>query len=389
MSRNAKIKLGALVMFGALTFLFQNCGEGLVAIKQSSFGEENLFRKGDVFTTEKLPSSSRMLMGFIEEYGYNDSGSGSTKAIAIAQNGYGYASVGQGLNQTEESQIAILACNVLTGSPCALIAETNRFVVDARQLKDEPEKIFIVPKSPGAGLTLKKTPFIGETVEGMPAFLETYASKSGFKAIAVGIDGTISPAYTHDDDHIQSEEEAKRMALETCEMSSTVVPCLLFAVGNEVVFDWTNQLGKLSINYGKKTVATSIPGMTDEHFNDYTLNFWSKYPASQVAVYINIDGAAGYGADVAASVAQKEALDYCKNAADTSGSKESCFLYAFNSQIMMTASQIYAYRFSTKLHCHSIPRASCEEHAAVGCTDPGTYYISAGSETTESACFSE
>jgi hypothetical protein len=82
---------------------------------------------------------------------------------------------------------------------------------------------------------LTELPFV--TVASRSARLATYAALAGPKALAVALDGTVVIVPNANDGGLTGAAEAKRIALERCEMQATFAPCTLFAADATVVYE--------------------------------------------------------------------------------------------------------------------------------------------------------
>ena len=365
---------------------FQNCGgfKAANSLAQSSASSSStpvpaaVFAMGDPFDYSKVPYQSQMMQALLASFTYppaNVAGSTSTYygAIAIAQSGLGWVSTQQATTQAGENQTALAGCAIMSGMPCALLASGNTFALNSTDL----DQSFTNTLSPATSLTTNSNPFgpIDATA------LQNYNALTVSKAIAVSVDGWYEISGVGS--NAASSAEAARVVMEHCELQAIITPCFLFASGDTIVFNPAQLNRSPTIDYTRTTVQTNIPMMSDAQFASTEQNYLSLIPAQQVSIYLNYLGGGGVGNSPSAATAQANALASCQ-ADPTPG--QTCFPYSLNLNILFSAADITAKIQWPEVHCNAVPRTSCADHTAMGCTATGQYYVMSGGVPTLANC---
>jgi hypothetical protein len=305
----------------------------------------------------------------------------SARAIAVAQNGLGYVAISPSNSQAEANQMALESCFAISGSqPCALLATAGTFALAQTDLA--LASTFSFKLSALSAVTAASLPFLSAADK--TAAAAKFAQVSSPKAIAVSIDGTYMIAAGNglfgtktDSSKIplsasknvpNSETEAKRLAMEMCEMMSKYLPCTLIASNASVSFQ-PNAINFTPVIDYQPTSITSVPGVSASIFNQYIAPNLGSY-----FVYISADG------NGAAYASSSQAQSTCQNyATATNGTTYPCFVYSQARSVKMMVQNLSAIKaHSLATHCEVMPRATCAAHADVGCTNGKFYTINAG-----------
>jgi len=380
------------IFFGALAtvFIFQNCGKS----KSNSPAAPNTstgggtggggtgtggtnFAKGELFSYSSLPDELRTQMFQVQLTELNYMSSSTVKAIAVAANGQGFVRRAgyTGMTQEEMNKAVLEACFVISGGkPCSLLVVGNYFNVSRNDLNNSYTFTMTKPTTI-SGTTI---PFVRTSLA--TTIATNYLAAASPKALVVGLDGSWFIAANTVQAPVSNLQDATRVAMQRCELSTSVVPCTLFATDNTIIFDplVINRLPV--IDYSVTTLTEVIPGIklgtfTNAIKNDYLskVNGTSTYGA----VYITPDGAASYSYASSASKANADALAGCKQNEQPAFP---CFKYATNTAVEPLTPNLTAIKYySLSLHCNTVPRETCAAHLAVGCPAGGSYYtINAG-----------
>lgn len=335
------------------------------------------YQSGDTFDYSLVLKQSQMVATMITQLHYTTST--APRAIAVNEDGLGYVTVQPGATATDVERTALQACYIIGGrKPCALLALDNEFALDGSALNSSFTATLAKPT------VLTAIPFVPDRIR--TGALVTYTAKTGFKAVAVGLDGTAAfvPTAT---DSIGTQAEADRLAMERCEMAATNSPCTMFARGNTVVLDPLAMNWSPVIDYTRTTVAPNIPGMTVANYNAHMVPYLAGLAQGyQGVTYIAEDGSGGNSWRTTSTQANSEALAFC-NQFVVAPAK--CFRYATNHNVSFTPSTLDAvHNHSLALHCNAMPRLDCATHARMGCHTSGTYYTThAGGVALETCTF--
>jgi len=337
------------------------------------------FTAGDPFDYSLVDRQSQMVSTMLTGLGYMTST--APRAVAINPDGLGYVSVQPTGTANDVARTALQACFVIGGGrPCALLASGATFQIGANALAI-PSSYLSTLSKPAA---LTDIPFVPDSVRS--GALAQYGAKAGFKAIAIGFDGTA--VFVPDPqpvDVIGSQAEANRVALERCEMQSISAPCTLFASGNTVVLDPAVMQWTPAIDYTRTAIQTNVPGMTAANYNAHMTPYLTGVTqGSQGVTYIAEDGDGGNAWTTTQAAADSQALAFCNG---TVGAGSKCFRYAIDRSVVMSPSNLDAIRnHSLALHCSAMPRQDCATHKLMGCTTSGMYYTTHAGGVTVEAC---
>ncbi len=378
---------------------FQNCGKSATSNRtdSSSFGGSPIplpgpaplpttqipgpvgtanYLKGELFNYDFVTIRSQMVQTLISElsyYSYN-----GPKAIAVSGDGLGMVIKNATSPQTDVDKAALEGCFAISGGqPCALLASGYNFAVNKFTLPTSYKFTISVPPV----ISAATLPFV--SVGKRAQLAAEYNLAPTPKALAVSVDGAYAWVSNTTQLPILSIVEARRLALERCEMIAVFSPCTLFALDNGVVFTPALINRAPQIEYLRATMANNIPGMRDQVF---TTNMIGDYLPKVVnaglngAMYITADGRGGYATNAVAATADADALAAC-NAGKLANP---CFRYAINQTVQNIASNLMAVKsYSLNTHCKSVPRQTCAHHSQMGCPAGNYYTTSSGAVSLE------
>ncbi len=337
-------------------------------------GGRAAFRAGEAFDYARVAKRSQMVETMLQVFGYATST--APRAVAVNAEGLGFVAVHAGATQEENELIAKQACFVIGGArPCALLAKAGTFAVDEEKLTPD----FVLAK-PAA---LSELPFM--TPAAAAAVATAYNAAPNPKALAIGLDGTVGTGYRATPTGLapSSAADAMRVALERCEMQSRFSPCTVFISGATVSFDPVAPRLEPTIDYGRRTLATNLPGSMAGAWTTIQSDYLSDVPPQSGSIYLSRKGAGGYFTSASAATADAEALEICNARA----SGEPCFKYATNRNIVFGTGDLLANApGNVALHCKAVPRASCAVHRTMGCATSGDYYLGDATGVKLAAC---
>ncbi|QCG91006.1 DUF4189 domain-containing protein [Azospirillum sp. TSH100] len=151
----------------------------------------------------------------------------SPKALAISTKGnYAYFSNKSNSRTGDDvKRSALQYCQYRAEEPCTLYAVDDAVVMEAKGFTPMPVEIL------GSGrFDPARVPFVSDHTRKVG--MVNYQRNPGHKALAVTLAGRWATVWDRD-----SEEEAKQAALERCEQSGGNHDCMLYAVGDRIVFD--------------------------------------------------------------------------------------------------------------------------------------------------------
>ncbi len=377
----------SLSVFACL-LMFQNCGKKMsaasIAGSNSGLGGTPLpteplpglpglpgatsFAKDEAFSYASVPNKSPMVQTQIEAMGYANFT--SPKAIAINAQGLGFVSRRTDASQTVTDRLALEGCYALTSSPCALLASGDKFAISSADLPAAYTFTITAPLS----VSETTIPFV---IPGFRTALATAFNQAAApKVLAISVDGAFSIVTGSDATPATTLDEARRVALERCELSAVVTPCTVFAENSAVPFNPANINRTPVIDYAKTQIMTSLPGVKDSHFASIVTPYLAAVNgvAARGVIYLAADGAGGFAYNTVAATAETAALNFCS--ANVSAGY-SCFRYAIDKNVQSMAANLRALKSFPLPHCKSVPRATCAAHRAMGC-GPGMYYTMNG-----------
>lgn len=333
---------------------------------------------GETFNYNDLPAAmkSQMVQVQIEESGYYSFN--GPKAVAITSSGLGYVRrMLAPATQAQAERAALQACNAISGNqPCGLIAKGNQWAVSRANLNNVFTTTLTVPSSVTTSI-----PFLADSDASQAA--TSYNTSASPKAMAISLDGMYVYIAQSSTDPIANLDEAKRLAMERCEMVAGSTPCTLYAQDGAVVFSPGALNRATSIDYGRTTIQTNMPGVKQIHYTTYISgNYLKNGGVENGAIWINALGSAGirYGTLTNDTLAR----DTCASFATASAP---CFRYAVNNVIQPLAPNLASFKYyGQNAHCKVMPRATCAMHKALGCPAGGQYYVLQAGAVTLMTC---
>jgi hypothetical protein len=333
------------------------------------------FVAGDAFDYSRFPQQTQMVATMLDVFAY--ASSTAPKAVAVNGDGLGYVAVRPGATQDEVELVAKQGCFVIGGAkPCALLARLDSFAVGLNTLSFD----YVMAKPTATG----ELPFVTPAVAAEA--IKAYQSAPNPKAIAIGLDGTIGNGFAETSGQLRPANgaDARRVALERCEMQSRFAPCTLFASAGTVTFDPVAPGLEPVIDYGRRRLENNLPGAVAGAWSIIQSDYLPKLANGSGAIFLSRRGAGGYYAGASsATAAENEALKLCNDRA----LGEPCFQYATNRNIVFGTKDLRASAPGTvALHCKAVPRASCAAHRAMGCTASGPHYVRDAQTVKLEAC---
>ncbi len=388
----AVLSTGCLFLtLGMLTVNFQNCSglssanygsnndtvsqgeDGLIPIGDDTGGDTDTpvesngltatFAQGDRFTGQTLVASGSFLDSLIDRVGYENYS--KSKAIAVAMNGLGYAALTTG-SSAEADRMAVESCNLLSGKACALIVSGNLFVVSSTaafaakeyKLSGYKDRVFERGEIPMSASRVRSS-----------SVVTNFINAPGYKALAISVTGGVYAVYTTTNS--LTKPEVKRMALQRCELEAALVPCLLYAVDDKVVFDPMTWIKNSNINLSNNNVVAEPPPASRYGALDAIKNLLEEVDRDKYAIYITPSGYGYFGrhaTDVEA--ARSQALTYCESGVH--GSR--CIPYASSTGINLSSGDLKAKSNFSDLFCKTV-RYNCAAHLEMGCVRGAQYWI--------------
>jgi hypothetical protein len=386
-----KIFIAGLIFVGLGTSLsFQNCsGSGF----KSSWSDQNSsnssetgndegedadseepapgagFQKNDPFNYASLPKALQQQMVQVQldvlKYGTYNTGA---KAIAINRYGLGFVSLKSSGNVDEAKLTALEACFAIGGAqPCGLLAVGDVFEVGLSQLTNSFTYNLTAETTLNANI-----PFL--TLATRTTVFTAYNNATSPKALAISLEGTSNWVAHTENNPVLNVQEAQRLALERCEMSSILSPCTLYASNNNVVFQPAMINRAPIINYQQAQVSLGIPGMRTAAFNSLIRDTYipNITPTNFGAIYITAGGAGGYDYNSTSSQsANTRALSNCNSNANG----KTCFKFAEKLVVENFLPNIKGLTYNRLTHCLVVPRTNCAAHNAMGCFEAQAYVI--------------
>ncbi|MGH1468135.1 MAG: hypothetical protein ACRBBP_04540 [Bdellovibrionales bacterium] len=387
----AVLSTGCLFLtLGVLTINFQNCsglssadyGSNSDTVSQGESGlipvgdttgdtdttvEANgltaIFADGDRFTGQTLVASGSFLDSLIDRIDYETYS--NSKAIAVATSGLGYAALTAG-NSAEAERMAVESCNLLSGEACALIVSGNLFVVNSTtafaakeyKLNGYKDKAFNRGEIPMSASRVRSS-----------SVVTNFINAPGHRALAISITGGVYSVYTATNS--LTRPEVKRMALQRCELEAAIVPCVLYAVNETVVFDPMSWIKNSSINFSNNNVVAEPPPASRYGALTAIENLLDEVDREKYAIYITPSGYGYFGRHATdVEEARSEALAYCE--AGVHGSR--CIPYASSTGINLSPDDLKAKSNFSELFCKTV-RYNCAAHLEMGCVRGAQYWV--------------
>jgi hypothetical protein len=323
---------------------------------------------------------SPMVRILISEHGYMSST--QLRAIAIAPNGLGYVTVNKPdvvSTQAIVNRITLERCAAVSGQRCALLAAGGTFALN-RAAMDSAFTFELVKPST---MSANNLPFTTPSVVG--SGITNYLAAASPKALAISVSGKGNPVYHSAGYPVESLAEAKRIAMQRCELGSSYSPCMIFAENNTIVFDPAALNRAPTVNYALTAVPASgsIMGINLTSSAKITSTYRTQAASSYAAVYMTANGAFGYswghGSQAAADAA---ARDFCTPyESDT----QKCFRFASRNTVVDFRPALN-FMDSRDVHCKTVVRNSCASHHAMGCGKGAAYYVAGAGGIARTGC---
>lgn len=333
---------------------------------------------GDAFNYPDLPAAmqSQMVLTQLVELGY--AGYTGPKAVAVSASGLGMVRRAlAGVTQAQVEKMALDSCYAISGGqPCMVIAYGNAWKVSRATLNNPFTYKLAAPTT----ISAATIPFLAPADAASGA--SSYNSAATPKAMAVSMDGNYMWVAQSASSPLADLAEARRLALERCELAAGAIPCTLFAENATVVFTPANVNRTFAIDYARTSVSTNIPGMKAATYNTYVRdNYLLNGGTTMGSIFISASGSAGiyYGT----VDAEQQAKSYCES---TVSPGLPCFKYAVNAAIQPVAANTASRRiYGLNMHCKVVPRISCAAHRTSGCP-VGQYYTIQSSNVVLTSC---
>lgn len=388
--------LAAVVSLSAvLVIFFQNCAEDLPGIVKGSETQNSssgsgpskppAFNKFESFDYSKVTNRSQMVEQMLAFKGGYASWAGP-KAVSIAADGLGFVSrLPTSATQDEANTMALAGCYMITsGRPCALLASGSTFNLGGNDLAKS-----YTYSMPGPAGTLTPDALFFLPAASRMTFFNSYSGAKTPKAIAFSLDGTVvtvnnaaqqaavgsSTYQTTINNPFPDVADARKVALERCEMMATISPCIAFADDLNIVLTPANVNRSPLINYAQTTVMAGVlPGQAKNIIaREIDLRYFNGNDSTKA---ISMSNTGKYGVDMSGNLATSEstAKSRCEsnhpNLADFP-----CAPYASMDTVLFNATKITAYKAGLPLHCKAVPRYDCAAHKLMGCPGGDQYYV--------------
>lgn len=315
------------------------------------------FSQGDRYGGEVLVSGNSFLDSLITKYDYPSYS--FSKAIAVSETGLGYMSMTDINDTAEAERMAMESCNLLTGLPCALIVSENTFVINSSDLNTHLD--YLLDGYKGQSFNRSRIPMASSKIRGS-ALISNYIGAAVQKALAVSITGGVYATYTYS--YQLSEEEVKRMAVQQCELEAALVPCVLYAVNDEVVFDPGDWVKISSLTFNTNNVMAIPPPASRDLARQAIQDLLDATGRDQkYAIVITPNGYGFFGIADTKDAAVSEAMANCNSGAH--GSR--CIEYASSAGITFSTDDLKAKEDHGDMFCKTV-RYSCADHFNVGCS---------------------
>ncbi len=334
------------------------------------------FQKGDVFNP-KTYKVSQMVSALIEGNKYLETK--ATKAIAVNEKGLGMAVVlSTQASLADAKRAALEGCYVIGGfQPCTVLVADDKYEKDSASLS-KPETYTDTLATPKV---LTEVPFKDPSQGDL--MITQYQKFLGFKAIAISLDGT-KVAVIEDD--LESIDEAKRLALERCELKAKLIPCFLFAINDDITFAPKGKPWNLSIKFDALDIETKgvqVPGISVSQLDNlvdgiltYTDRVEREATGNGMVYLSTVSGNVGWSTPSHNLITGKDYKASAKERCEAFDGPETCSPVIDKLKVSLTAAQLPS---STNgyyvAHCKAMPRVSCDAHKAAGCKESGNYYI--------------
>lgn len=329
------------------------------------------FRTGDPVDRAALGSLFTFELRGLLDFASYENFTGA-KALAIAANGLGAVRATNSGDQEDAERAAIEACNAVSGQNCTLLMSGNTFAVDSDKISAGAKMLL---KSGSALLTPADAPFILDSERTLiQNYLNTSSSNAPFKALALAPSGELR--YTFG----KSQSEANRHALDLCEYDALVPPCLIFAEGNQRIFNlatW-DRVQHLRL-FPAPVVQERLPFVWDEDLADLDPIFALIAQGRVVSIAIGKTGTFGATQTALKEEADAQALAKCRS------NDASCVLYSSNKGVSLRWDNLPSKSVLRAVVC-AVPRANCAAHKERGCAANARRWISEAGNLTQKIC---
>lgn len=328
------------------------------------------FRAGDPVNRASLGDLYTFEMRALLDFAVYENFTGA-KALALAANGLGAVRALSSGTQDDADRGAIEACNAIAGQACTLILSGGFFAVDSNRI---PAEAKLLLKSGSAALNVADVPFIADAERTLVQnYLFTNSTSHPFKALALSPSGEYRTSFG------KTQSEANRRALQACEFDAVITPCLVFAEGNQRVFnlaEW-DRAQRLAL-FPAEVRQDRLPFIFDEDVADLDQIFADINAAKVVSIAIGRSGSFAASQQPLKEDADGGALSQCRTFDD------SCFLYSSNKKVALRWDQLPTRQVLRAVVC-AIPRATCADHRQRGCA-AATRWVGSGSNLRRAAC---
>lgn len=322
------------------------------------------FRTGDPVTRAALGDLLTFELRALLDHANYENHPGA-KAIAVAGNGLAAVRFATSASDSEIERVAVESCNAISGQSCTLIASGDEFRVDADKLGSAS---LMLLKSGSASLLASETPMLlnadRDWITG--TYLRTNSTSHPFKALA------LSPSGERYMNFGASQAEANRRVLQVCEYQAAITPCLLYAEGNQRIFDLASwdRVSRLRL-FPADVKQADVPFIFDENRGDLTVFFTALESGRITSIAVGVAGSFG------ASTGQQVEDTNTKAVAECSSVAETCFLYSNLKKVALIWNQLPSRNLPRAVAC-AVPRASCAAHQERGCAAATRWVFESG-----------
>ena len=291
------------------------------------------FSAGDTFTPTVTPYTlNGPIVGQIMLYSQVQ----GFKAIAVAENGQGYAGGDPAFtSQAEADEVILERCQLSSGNqPCALFASGDTLVYSDTDFYDQHQDV----------LESGARNFNASTIPGLAFEWRQLAAGDGydtrnetFKAYAISPNGTTSPGWSN-----VSQAEASRLALEFCESNDSTdsVACTLYAEGDTVLFN-VNQFSlntTRALQFAPSALdPNNVPFVSDDLRAGSIANLAARI-ANGDNIVITISPFGHFDSESGPAINNtliQASLNDC-NGRIPAGASYQCLVYSTNDEVVMT-----------------------------------------------------
>ena len=321
------------------------------------------FSAGDAYTGQTLVSSASFLDTMLTSFNYRSYS--NAKAVAVSENGLGYASLSDSGNAGEAERMALESCNLLANLPCALIISGNSFVINSADISQNLE--YALADLNGRRFNRNEIPMTTNSVRNS-TLVSNYINAEVEKAMAVSITGGVYVTYTYS--YQLSRAEVERMSVQQCELQAALMPCILYAVNDNVVFDPDDWVKRTKLVFNNNNVmALPPPASRDGALSAIRSLLDDTSSNERYSIYITANGYGFFGQGSSQSAANDMASNNCNSG--NHGSR--CIKYADSEGMKFDSNRTRAKADYAPLFCKT-PRYSCNDHISLGCS-AGTFWV--------------